>query len=155
MKHDQYILLIIGSVFSLYSIYHLIPIWRLYRKIWASRNWPEAVGTVNGFEIGKAFRGRGFDSYAIIKYSYEILGINYNGRFKIYTFGSFSPRTDDDAINDASKYPPGFILPIHYNPRKPQEAISHYDGEDRSILIINIMLFTFGILAILIGIFLK
>jgi hypothetical protein len=81
-----------------------------------------------------------------------VLGIRYEGRFKIHAFRLF-PYQTNDAIKDASRYPPGFILQVNYNPHKPQEAITQYDGEDSAILAVIITIFIIGVISFLASIF--
>lgn len=131
-----------GTIFAVFGLVRLILAWILYLKIHASRRWPETVGTVTGASL-ESLPGRGGSEHfrAMIKYSYNVGESEYGGKFKVDTFLGSSTH----AVKNLQKFPPGYLLPVHYNPHKPQEVITQHDETNPAKLFGDIIIFIVGV----------
>jgi hypothetical protein len=118
-----------GVVLVAFGLYRVIKACNYRLKIIASRNWPEATGTVAHASIDKIhlrffddWDKRTYHYWTRFVYSYTAAGSRYYGEFKIDPFWG----TEASANENYDKHSKGSTLPVHYNPENPEECITQY-----------------------------
>lgn len=120
----NWFMLTLMVIFGGTGLVQLYKVFRLYRKISASRGWPETIATITQARAETSRPGQwGGNFWASFGYSYLVSEARHEGNFKIEDLlGS-----EAYAKSAAARHPVGATFKLRYNPEKPEEAVTEFD----------------------------
>jgi len=148
---------VFGVVFFVVGLLFVVVYTINHGKVHKALTWPVISGTVVATDIKKHSysSGRGGQRRVhyepIVNYTYAVGGQNYNG--KRLTYGAIEV-SEEAASEKLGQFPQGGPVEVHYNPRKPQEAVLELGLEAGKInLFAGYAFLGIGVLGILVGLF--
>jgi hypothetical protein len=115
---------LVGTVaFSLFGAAAIA--WGLYSLVQAYRSaqWPKAIGTITSSAVEEQRDSKGTMMYRpAITYRYSVSGREYVSSRRIFG-GEMGVNWPGPAEKTIARYPAGAAVTIHYDPRKPGEAV--------------------------------
>jgi hypothetical protein len=107
------------------GLYLYLKIYLRKKMIQSGQDWPIIKGTTIGARV-KNGSSEGGDYYSpVVTYSYSVRGVVFIHEFMV--LGKGSQNEAEDILNQIL----GKELKVHYNPKKPAQAFTDYDREER------------------------
>lgn len=133
--------MIISALGCLYFIKSII-------KYTRTGNWETTQATITDSKLKIQEAGADSDAYfePVIYYKYKV-GFNEYSSGNIYPYGMFSGTGNEAAAKTTvSKYKEGQIVPVYYNPSKPEESFLVREGFIPRLIFFLLFLFIFIIM---------
>jgi len=150
---------IAGVIFVFTGIIFFIIGLIVRRKVKIAQGWPVVSGTVESTEIKKhkttTKTGRsGFrTSYTyepVVNYTYGVSGQTYTSKRLAY---SGFQGAEVSAQEKLKQYPPGGSVQVHYNPKKPQDALLEVSMDATKIYnLMGLIFMAAGVISALVGV---
>ena len=150
---------IVGVIFVFTGIIFFIIGLIVRRKVKKAQGWPVVSGTVESTEIKKhkttTKQGRNSfrTSYTyepVVNYTYAVNGQTYASKRLAY---SGFQGAEVSAQEKLEQYPLGGSVQVHYNPKKPQDALLEVSMDaTRTYNIMGLIFIVVGVISALVGV---
>jgi hypothetical protein len=112
------------------------------RKVRASMNWNETIGTVLFSEVEErrsysSESGTTISYYPKIVYEYQVMGQRYQSQR--FNLGEVGIGNYNKVAAKTAQYPQGGQVPVYYNPDNPQEAVLERAAPSSNVLLIVVV----------------
>lgn len=122
MRTDFLIIVaVLGVFFIVFNAVFLGILFFMRRKAAAVSQWPSTIGTVSlsTLQRRRSSNNRGFVSYPVVQYSYQVGGQTYQGQ-KIAP----GPEVGGSGASAViARYPIGAQVTVYYDPQNPADAV--------------------------------
>ena len=152
-------LAIVGVIFIFTGIIFLV-IGLIFRgKVKKAQTWPVVSGTVESTEIKahKTTTKQGRSGYRtstsyepVVHYTYTVNGQSYTGKRIAYSGFQGAEVTAQEKLK---QYPQGGSVQVHYNPKKPQDALLEVSMDATRVYnIMGLIFIVVGVVSFLVGV---
>ncbi len=125
------------------------------RRTAESQRWPTVPGRVVSSEVRRSVSqdadgNSSTDYQAEVQYTYSVSGASFTGQRLTFAVQESSYTA---ALDNVQRYPPGAAVAVHYNPRKPEEAVLEVQQSSGNtwMMVAGIVFAALGILSMCIG----
>ena len=110
-----------------------------------SKAWPEIAGMITWSGVQVHPDSEGSDTYSVaVKYTYSVGGRQYEGDRIKFGVTSSTSRRNHVMAQAQRDFPPGDLVPVYYNPKKPSDAVLKRNAGSGTLI--------FGMVGVVLGI---
>jgi hypothetical protein len=132
---------IICAVFGIVSIVYGLY---LRRKLGASANWSQSIGTIRSAEVGNNAAADSVEYEVLVSYEYVVNGTSFTG--KRIEFGRRGYLKKRRAEEQLARYPVQSSVMVFFNPENPQDAVLELQASgSATYFILGVLAFGFAV----------